>query len=74
MATARDVTNPAAGAGLADGAFTVLDECHRRTLDAIANIALEESCLYPAARARLAPGQQQAMERDMAARRAARGR
>jgi len=34
------------------------------------HIALEESCLYPAARARLPPDDRQAMEREMAARRA----
>jgi hemerythrin-like domain-containing protein len=35
------------------------------------HIALEETCLYPEARARLRPGEQQAMEREMAARRRA---
>lgn len=38
------------------------------------HIALEESCLYPAARARLSAADQRAMGKEMAARRAARRR
>lgn len=43
--------------------FTALSHDH---------IALEESCIYPQARARLGPGEDSAMGREMAARRSAR--